>query len=47
MKVSKREIDDLLDEVDALNRCGYREEEIAEMLGERWPQVLKAMRNDS
>lgn len=35
---------ELLEEVNALNRCGYRATEIVEMLGERWPQAESALR---
>lgn len=33
----------LLCEVDALDACDYREEEIAEMLGKKWPQAQAIM----
>jgi hypothetical protein len=35
---------ELLEEVNALNHCGYRATEIVEMLGERWPQAESALR---
>lgn len=31
---------DIMREVEALNACGYREVDIAEMMAERWSQVL-------